>query len=81
MSTVCVRVNEAAVFATDRGVDWWLAFSGHHPGRITRRVVSMAGDLVDVACDDREHADWLAGRMLAEGLPRSAVQVRCEPQR
>lgn len=71
-----VRVNEVKVFATTQGADWWAWFLLAHPAtRFDARVVSMAGSIVDVACDDADHAEWLAAEMQRHGIPRTALQV------
>lgn len=74
-----VEVNECQVFATTSGSGWWIKFRQMHDrrGRITDRAVSIGGNLCHVACDDKDHADWLAAAMVAEhGLPKSSVRVR-----
>lgn len=72
-----VLVNECRIFATHRAADWWTWFRYANPsGRFEDRVVSLGGNLVAVACDDREHADWLAAHMVDfAGIPKSAVRV------
>jgi hypothetical protein len=71
-----VQVNECAIFATRRGVDWWLLFRSHGPeSRFVVVTASLAGDRVNVQCEDREHAEWLLGRLLEEGVPKSALKV------
>ena len=70
-----VRVNEAKVFATTSGADWWAVFSIHQHARLTPVVVSMGGNLVDVACEDEDHATWLAAEMVGRGIPQGAVKV------
>jgi hypothetical protein len=69
-------VNECRVFATNRGADWWVMFRAHQPGRFTDLVVSMAGNMVGVACEDREHAEWLRDHMISVGIPASALRIR-----
>jgi hypothetical protein len=72
-----VVINEARVFATTRGADWWLLFrSAHVPQRFRDVVVSMGGNVVAVSCDNLDHAQWLATEMIAHGMPASAVKVR-----
>lgn len=79
MSTTgwAVRVNECLVLATEKGADWWVWFRwAMEPiGRITVVTASIGGDLVDVACDDRDNADWLAATAVDHGVPKSAVKV------
>jgi hypothetical protein len=72
-----VRVNEARVLATTGGADWWGTFRRIYgeEGRLATVTASLGGDLVDVACDDAEHAAWLAEHMQAQGVPATAVRV------
>jgi hypothetical protein len=71
-----VRVTEPVITATQMGIDWWLDFRRFHvPGRFTVVEASLAGEVVDVACDDREHADWLAAEMVRNGIPKRGVRV------
>ena len=79
MTRYVVEVNEAAVFATRASAAWWAMYRqvNDRIGRITDTVVSLGGNRSEVACDDREHADWLAAHMVERiGLPKSAVRVR-----
>jgi hypothetical protein len=73
-----VEVNEVMVFATGRGVDWWITFQLAHrsTSRITEVTVTPAGALCHVACDSSEHAAWLATTMIEHGLPSRAVRAR-----
>lgn len=74
-----VEVNECHVLASQWGAEWWGDFRKQYDpiGRIADTAVSIAGNRCEVACDDREHADWLAGHMVDHGgLPKSAVKVR-----
>jgi len=75
--TAAVVVNECQINATHRASEWWMWFRfANHPSRFTDRVISLGGNLVAVACDDREHAEWLARHMVEFGtVPKSAVKV------
>lgn len=76
--TAAVEVNECRVYATSQGGDWWTWFTFAHKnnGRITVLKPSLVGALCSVACDDAEHAKWLADHMVENGVPKSAVRVR-----
>ena len=78
MTRYVVEVNEAMVFATDRGVDWWITFllAHRHGDRITEVMATIGGALCQVECDSREHATALAATMVEHGLPRRAVKAR-----
>lgn len=71
-----VEVNECRVFATTMAAEWWALYQHLHRDRITIVTPSLAGSLCTVACDDREHAEWLAAHMVEQGVPRTAVRVR-----
>lgn len=78
VSLPAVQVNEAALFATRLGVDWWLAFRRMFDasGRITETTISLGGSMCDVACDSTEDAQWLADQMInVHGFPKRAVKV------
>lgn len=74
-----VEVNEAAIWASARGSDWWNLWRlrMEPAGRITIITPSLGGDLVRVACDSRDDAEWLAGHMKEHaGIPARAVKVK-----
>lgn len=76
--SAAVEVNEARVWATGQGADWWAHFRiRHEKTRITLIRSSIGGELVSVACDDLDDAQWLARHMIEHaGLPKTAVKVR-----
>ena len=73
-----VEINECAVLATRNGSAWWIAFRHRYDptGRIEDVDVSLGGNRVHVAVDDREHAEWLIGHMVGQGIPASAVKAK-----
>ncbi|MFG2670828.1 hypothetical protein [Streptomyces sp. NPDC048445] len=75
---VVLRVDEIGVaqFATRKGAHRWELMRARMPGRFTTVAVRMPGDLVDVACDDRAHAQWLAALLHSWGVPKSALTFR-----
>lgn len=79
MSAV-VEVNECHVFAVSGApAEYWAAYRARYEpvDRINILVASIGGDRVQVACDDRDHADWLANHLVEHGsLPKSAVKVK-----
>lgn len=79
-ATYVVEVNEGVVEATTQGAIWWHTFRARFEGsgrlRETKRPCVIGG-VVEVACDDQEHAKSLAATMVDVGkLPRGAVRVR-----
>ncbi|OKI47279.1 hypothetical protein [Micromonospora sp. CB01531] len=80
MTAYVVEVNEGVVEATRQGVRWWNMFRRYEAtsGRIREtKPACIVGGLVEVACESREHADWLAAHMVDHGgLPRTAVRVK-----
>jgi hypothetical protein len=73
-----VEVNETAILMRgDHAVStWWLYYADRLKagGRITTVAVSI-GDLVRVSCETTADADWLAGHLIANGVPKSAVRA------
>lgn len=78
--TYVVEVSEPKVFTyTGSNVAWWLLYRQRHEGtgRLTEHGATLVGSLVDVACDDKDHAEWLAAHMVNHGgLHASAVRVK-----
>jgi hypothetical protein len=64
-----VEVNEVGIFATRIGTDWWTSFLLRYTGtdRITWTGMCPQGGIAHVACDDREHAEWLRDHMTGHG--------------
>lgn len=77
-----VEVNEGAVEASSpAGANWWWKFRSRFEGTGGRlrqtKQPCVIGGVVEVACDDKEHAESLAATMVNVGkLPRGAVKVR-----
>jgi hypothetical protein len=72
-----VRVQETRIFATRLAWEWWTDFLSRHDGtgRLTVVAQTVGGGVVDVACDDEEHARWLAAHMESQGIPRAGLKV------
>jgi len=64
-----IEVNELGIFSSRIGGDWWAAFLARYDGtgRIEWTDLTPQGGTATVACDDREHADWLRGHMVEHG--------------
>jgi hypothetical protein len=74
-----VEVNDVSVNANGHGRDWWAAFQCSPRGiaGITWVDMSIGGGVAHVACDDREHAEWLRGHMVDHGgLHPKTVKVK-----
>lgn len=73
-----VEVNETKVNATQIGHEWWYLFRAVQPTeRFRDHMPNPQGAMVEVACNDAEHAGWLAAHLVAEGgLPRHAVKAK-----
>lgn len=77
MGDTVVEVNECCVFATTLGANWWVQYLlANPPERFTVIRASIGGDLVHVACDNRDDAVRLRDHMIESGLPMRAVHVR-----
>lgn len=75
-----VEVNELPLFNTGRGLDHWLGWRQLQPAqRLDIRGAYPAGQLVWVACDSREDAQWLRGWLIDGGVPHTALRVRHVP--
>lgn len=77
--TAYVEVNEVKVLATGRGAGWWTLYRARaeRVGRIKIVKATPMGEVVRVACDDQDEAEWLAKHMVSHGgVPRTAVKVR-----
>ena len=81
-SPIALRVEEitALTYTSRETAEWWIRYRDHGP--VARFVpvpvpgrVGFPGQLVDVLCDDREHAEWLRSHMIARGIPRSALKI------
>jgi hypothetical protein len=76
--TAALEVNECKIWASLLGADWWCEWRARMEpiGRITVITPSIGGDLVHVACDSREDADWLRNHMISfGGVHKNAVRV------
>jgi hypothetical protein len=81
--TAFLEVNEAVIWATQHGSEWWNLWRARMEplGRIEVITPSLGGDRVRVACDSPEDAAWLLSRMTgSEGIPKSAVKVARSPR-
>lgn len=78
-----LRVDEIGVvlFASRDGAQQWELLRARMPGRFTTVAVRMPGDLVDVACDDRAHAQWLAALLHSWGVPKTSLKIRTTEER
>ncbi|MEW1630788.1 hypothetical protein AB0387_25940 [Streptomyces sp. NPDC089173] len=76
-----LRVDEIgiALFATRDGAHQWELMRARMPGRFTTVAVRVPGDLVDVACDDRTHAQWLATLLHSWGVPKASLTITTAP--
>ena len=83
-TTAALRVNEVMVncYAPREASGWWALFRAHGPAsRFTTVTASIPGDLVDVACDDAEHAELLRDLLIEHGIPRTAIKLIKGPAR
>jgi len=75
-----VEVNEGVIEASRQGIEWWRTFRhifGEEGRIVETKAACVVGGVVEVACDDQPHAEWLAAQMVERhGLPRTAVRVK-----
>jgi hypothetical protein len=76
--TAALEINEAKVWATGHGAEWWNLYRGRfeQTGRIKVITTSLGGDLVHLQCDDGDHADWILTLAVSKGVPQSALKVK-----
>lgn len=73
-----LRVNEVVVncYSPRETANWWALYRAHGPAeRFTTITAAIPGDLVDVACDNVEDAEWLRDLLIERGIPRTALKV------
>lgn len=73
-----VEVNETGILMSGRhDAVWWMDYRSRaeKAGRVEVLIVGI-GDLVRVACEDRDEAVWLAGHMVSHGgVPAACVRA------
>jgi hypothetical protein len=74
-----VEVNETGILMAGRrdAAVWWMDYRSRaeKAGRVEVLIVGI-GDLVRVACGDRDEAVWLAGHMARHGgVPAACVRA------
>lgn len=78
VTSAAVRVNEVVVnlYTPRETANWWAIFRARGPAsRFTIVTPAIPGDLVDVACDNREDAEWLRDHLIERGIPSTALKV------
>jgi hypothetical protein len=73
-----LRVNEVAVnlYSPREAANWWALYRAHGPAeRFTTVTAAIPGDLVDVACEDIDDAEWLRDLLIERGIPRTALKI------
>ncbi|MGW1949995.1 hypothetical protein ACWCRC_37530 [Streptomyces sp. NPDC001940] len=64
------------LYSPREAAGWWALYRARgRADRFTIIATALPGDLVDVACDDREGAEWLRGQMVERGIPKPALTV------
>lgn len=84
MTTPALRLNEVAIFCnTPRETgEWWAHYRAHGPAsRFTVVTSALPGDLVDVACEDTDDAEWLRDQLIERGIPKTALKIVNPPGR
>ncbi|GHD70354.1 hypothetical protein GCM10010317_077510 [Streptomyces mirabilis] len=75
---VALRVNEVAVnlYSPREAANWWALYRAHGPAeRFTTVTAAIPGDLVDVACEGSDDAEWLRDLLIERGIPRTALKI------
>ncbi|MFF0736838.1 hypothetical protein ACFYVK_35155 [Streptomyces chartreusis] len=77
-TAVRLQVDEIgiALHAPAETRQWWELFRLRHAARLTTVAVRMPGDLVEISCDDRPHAEWLRGELRQRGVPQASLKIK-----
>lgn len=73
-----VRVNEAVVnlYCPRETSNWWALFRARGPAsRFSVITATIPGDLVEVACEDREDAALFRDLLIEQGVPKTALKI------
>lgn len=73
-----LRVNEVVVnlYCPREAANWWALYRAHGPAsRFTTITPAIPGDLVEVACEDAEDAEWLRELLIERGIASTALKV------
>lgn len=78
--TVAVRVEEilALTYTSGEAAAWWIRYRDHGPSARFAPVagrIGFPGQLIDVLCDDRGHAEWLRTHLITLGIPKAALKI------
>lgn len=79
MSAWVVEVNEGIIEASRQGADFWALHRQRFvaSGRLTEtKAACIIGGLVEVGPYERDDADFAAGHMIANGVPKTAVRIK-----
>lgn len=77
-----LRVDEigVALHAPRETRVWWELYRRRMADRLSTVAVRMPGDLVEIACKDRAHAEWLRDEFRARGVPQISLTVIGSPR-
>lgn len=77
---VRLQVDEIgiALHAPAETRQWWEVFRLRYAARLTTVAVRMPGDLVEIDCEDRPHAEWLRAEMRSRGVPQASLKIRAD---
>lgn len=76
MSAVRAEETRALTYSSRAAADWWALFRKRGLAeRFTTVQAGFLGDVVDVACDDQDDAEWLLEHMVSQGIPKAALRV------
>ncbi|MEX5711892.1 hypothetical protein AB1484_27255 [Parafrankia sp. FMc6] len=73
-----IEVNETAILMSGNHAlaTWWIGYRARadKTGRV-EVLTSGIGDLLRIACEDADEAEWLAGRLIDKGVPKARVRA------
>jgi len=73
-----VEVNEVHItlYASRDTANWWATYRQHFDtARFTEVNSCLIGDLVQVACENRDHAQWLHDLLIEKGVAKAALKI------
>ena len=81
-NTVHLQVDEIgiALHAPVETRQWWELYRRRHAGRLTTIAVRVPGDLVEIDCEDRAHAEWLRAELRGRGVPQRSLVIKQQPK-
>ncbi len=76
MVAFALQVNECRIFGSNHAALEWVNYRLMGPEHRFEVVNStIGGEVVNVVCDDEEHAKRLMSHMIEKGVPKCALKI------